>query len=921
MVNSIDRHISADVAPAIVVKAMPWIDPARKTSFVVGPNTSVAEIVAAALPGIASLDHVRVTIGDLVVPRDYWASVRPRPGTSVVVRVLPGSGNLLRSVLTLTVAVAALALGQFYAAPLAASALGSMLGLTVSTSSALIAGGVLLVGTLLINAFIPARKKSADAKESPAYSIQGWRNPINPDGAIPVVMGRHRFAPPHAAYPFTECIIDDQYVTALFCIGHGPVEISNIRIGETAIEKYTNVTVQTQNGVIGDTQQTLYTQQTIEEQVSVELSYARANTFGPDSRFTAADATEFSIDIQFPGGLAGFVDINKKSVRVPFVVPFVLSIREESSATWIDYLDVQVLHATTRPFTRTFRKTLPTRGRYEVKLVRASIDWDDLDQSYLPAQITSRAFWTVIRSYRPEHPLNVNFPLALIAVKVRATGQLNGTLENLSADVARICLDWDYLSQTWIERATNNPASLFRYVLQGRPFAYRRADAQIDFEALADFHDFCRIKGLTYNRIHDAPTSVFEALLDVAAAGRATPHHDGEKWTVIIDRPREIVTAHISPRNSWGFSGERSYVRFPDAFRVKFKDATSKFGYEDAERLIPWPGFVGDPEITEELELPGVTDPAQVWLHGRRRQYELMLRRDEYSAMQDFEAITVQRGDRVALSHDVLDRVQLSARVRSVQAGQKLAEDHYDGGSVALDEIVTMQAGKDYAVRFRRDTGESLLRLIATVPGESNGVFLVGTGALPAAGDLALFGEAGKETVDALVKTIEGGDLLTRRIVLVDHAPEIDALLDAEIVPPWNGRVGDEIDVGSHAPGVPHFGTVVSGVRAGGSQPSSIYVQIIAGSGEQTATFDLDHRLEGAATWSRVSFLAAAGSVYLDTYAIGDAVELRARGLNAATPPDASAWTATTKVYVGSQDARKLDFSKRFNVSALGMGW
>ena len=911
------RHLPACIDAPVTVRALPWIDPSRQIRITVDQGMTVAEIVRHTLPASQVRELVRVSIGDMVLEPVHWARIRPRAGVTVVIRVLPGNGNLLRSVLTITIAVAALALGQFYGAALAGSALGSMLGMSATTGSALISGSVLLAGTLLVNAFIPVRNnKGGDQKDSPTYSIQGWRNPINPDGAIPVVMGKHRFAPPHAAYPYTWSYVDDQYVTALFCVGYGPVEITNIRIGETPIEKYVNVTYQVMQGVAGEPQQTIYPSQVIEEQVSVELSWVRAANFAPDVRFTAADATEFSIDIQFPGGLAAFVDVKigntQKSVRQAFVVPFLLRIREESSAVWQTIDGVQVLHATTKPFTRTFRFPLPTRGRYEVELTRAAPDWDDWDQSYLPAQITSRAFWTVIRSYRPEAPLHVDFPLSLIAVQVRATGQLNGTLDNLSADVARICPDWDAATQTWVTRATNNPASAFRYALQGRPFSYPVADSGIDIQTLEDWHEFCVLKGLTYNRVHDTPSSFYEALADIAAAGRASPHHDGERWTVVIDRPQDVIVGHVSPRNSWGFHGERSFVRYPDAFRVKFKDETSKFGFQDAERIVLWPDFDGDPEITEEIELPGVTNPEQVWREARRRQYEAKYRLDTWTVSQDFEGLTVSRGDRVQLSQDVLDRVMVSARVRAVA-----------GATVLLDEIVTMTAGASYAVRFRRASGETLLRQIVTIDGESSAVILMGDGDVPECGDLAMFGPARRETFDALVKGIEGGDDLTRHLTLVAHAPEISELADSDEVPAWDGRAGDEVGPVSQIPSPPSFGAIATASKSGSSYPGAIYAPIVAtmAGGVLPTSFEIGHRLSGTGPWTTIVIQAGAGGVMITAYQIGDAVDLRARAFDSATPPNASAYSAVTTVIVGAQDPRGLDFSTRLNSDQLMDGW
>ena len=90
---------------------------------------------------------------------------------------------------------------------------------------------------------------------------------------------------------------------------------------------------------------------------------------------------------------------------------------------------------------------------------------------------------------------------------------------------------------------------------------------------------------------------------------------------------------HINPRNSAQFTWSRSYFNPPDAFRIQFMDETND--YLQAERIVPWPGFTGDVTLTEQLELPGKTDPGEIWIEARRRMYELLYRPDAFTAIQD----------------------------------------------------------------------------------------------------------------------------------------------------------------------------------------------------------------------------------------------------------------------------------------------
>ena len=71
------------------------------------------------------------------------------------------------------------------------------------------------------------------------------------------------------------------------------------------------------------------------------------------------------------------------------------------------------------------------------------------------------------------------------------------------------------------------------------------------------------------------------------------------------------------------------------------------------------PGLVGAPQLTEELVLPGKTDPAEIWREGRRRFYEALHRPDTFTCVMEGAARVATRGDLVMASWDVLARTQI----------------------------------------------------------------------------------------------------------------------------------------------------------------------------------------------------------------------------------------------------------------------
>lgn len=860
-------------------------DAQRRHALTVAPGASVADIVTRAYPALLpahrALLHVTIN-GSNVLP-EIWAQVRPKPGTQLVIRPVP-QGDIMRNVLTIAVTVGALALGQFYAVGLA-----STLGIGQGLAQGLITGTALLAGTLLINALVPPRQ---DPQNKPTYAIQGFQNQLTPDAPVPLILGKMRVAPVYAAIPYTQAVGDERYVVASFLWGYGPLMIRNLRIGETPIERFADVTIETRYGYPDDERLTLYPRQVIEEALSVELKSAAVATGGPQIRTTASDCTGCEIDISAPGGIYA---VNKDGAYQNFTVAIGCRYRRSGTADWVSGPAISITSKKASALTRTVPITFPERGRYEIELTRTTIDWDEADQSKREVQRHGRTIWSVLRSFRPEYPIAFDKPLALSAVRIRATGQLNGMLDALNGDVASICPDWDAASGTWITRETNNPASLFRYVLTGPAITYPFTLDEV--AALEDWHAFCEAKGLTYNRNHNYEASVLDVLADIAAAGRASPHDSGTTWGVVIDRALDTVTAHISPRNSWGYQGERPYTILPHAFRISFLDETNAFAR--AERIVPLPGHTGPVTITEKLDLPGITDPDQVWREGRRRGYELLYRRDTHVVNQDFEALQVSRGDRAQLSHDVLDRTMKAARVVRVStvAGRT---------RIILDDVVEMEEGESYAIRFRRADGMSLVRTIQTAPGETRQVFLTGAGDAPSVGDLAFFGPAARESFAVTVKGIEAMTDLTARLTLIDHAPEIEALVDAEVPPIWSGRAGAPAQEPAGAPLAAIIDVIQSGRLAADAvtpdNPSPVVVLIRANPGETLpiASFEVQHRPLPGGAFTVTAGAAAAGAVVLPGYERGDEVELQGRAV--ATNGSPGAWTESLIHVVAATD-------------------
>jgi hypothetical protein len=516
-----------------------------------------------------------------------------------------------------------------------------------------------------------------------------------------------------------------------------------------------------------------------------------------------------------------------------------------------------------------------------------------MTDEFTSQETQGRTTWVALQTLRPEYPLNFTAPLALVAARVKATYQLNGALDNLNALAALRCLDWNSDSQTWIVRETSNPAALFRYALQAPANPKPALDSEINLPLLQDWAEFCTAKGLKYDKVLEDEGKLRDVLTEIAAAGRATPRHDGIQWGVVIDRPQELVIDHINPRNSWNFQSTRTYTESPHGFRIQFLDASND--YKQAERLVPWPGYSGEILLTEQLDLPGKTDPDEIWREARRKMYEALYRPDVHTATVDGPAPVATRGDLVMGSFDVLDRTQMATRVKSVAATM-----------IELEDIVTMVGDRNYAIRFRvfanDDTiGISVVRPVQTNAGDQQVVILTGDGSAPAAGDLIHFGEALTESFPLIVTRVEAGQDMSSLFTMIDASPIIDELADGEVAPPWSGRVGDDIGNDTGLPPAPVLTSVDTGLSGTGTS-AGLVIGLQPGTGAvRSITFRVQHRLNGATVWNSLDFPAVNGGCSITGYSAGDPVQLRACALNAAG--GAGDFTTVVAVTIGGQDA------------------
>lgn len=486
------------------------------------------------------------------------------------------------------------------------------------------------------------------------------------------------------------------------------------------------------------------------------------------------------------------------------------------------------------------------RGKYEVRVIKQT---DDSTEGVYPSGSTqlryASAYLTSYTAYRNARPITFPKALGMTAIRVKATDQINGNLEGISATVNSICFDYTRktvaatrtsnvvtatiiahgltvggrinihnmsvstfngsftitsvidvntvtYNQTgadasatggklWVLRPTRNPASLFRYVLQHPANAQMIADSKIDLNELVVWHDYCRTNQFMYDNVIVDQESLLDVLRDICAAGRSSPTLRDGIWTVITDKEKTTISQYFTPHNSWGFQSVKSLPKLPHAFRVSFRN--SEKGFQPDEMIVYNDGYSSaNATLFEELTLPGVTTKNAIYKHARFHFAQLKLRPETYTLNADIEHLVCTRGDRVKVTHDVPLWGLGTGRIVSRPTTTTLV----------LDEQMPMDAGVQYTIRIRLADGSSITRTVASkvADGYYDEITLTAsvTTTEAAAGNLFMFGALSEESVDLLVQSIEPAENMSARITLVDYSPAIYSS-DTEEIPPFDSQI------------------------------------------------------------------------------------------------------------------------------------
>lgn len=266
-----------------------------------------------------------------------------------------------------------------------------------------------------------------------------------------------------------------------------------------------------------------------------------------------------------------------------------------------------------------------------------------------------------------------------MAIRIKATSQLNGAIEQLSAICTAKCHVWK--NNAWVEEFTQNPAWWYLWFARGmRDQNYDRLygeclpDSKIDIEAIKAWAAFCDQKNLTFNFVLDRKMSIEDVFYTIARAGRASVTHQSGKRGVIWDSADIPVTTLVTPANIIAGSYSYKYINteVADEIIINFVNAEKDYEKDVVRQIVPGTARVNNP-IT--LDLEGCVDVNMAGREANLLAASQHFHRKQHKWEMDLEGMICTRGDVVQFTHD-LNSWGKSGRVLAIN-GSTLTLDGY----------------------------------------------------------------------------------------------------------------------------------------------------------------------------------------------------------------------------------------------------
>ncbi|MGI4938393.1 MAG: host specificity factor TipJ family phage tail protein, partial [Janthinobacterium lividum] len=637
-----------------------------------------------------------VTIGGFEIPPSLWDKCRPNHGAFIECRAI-----VKKSAIGL-IAVVALAT---FAPELAGAAYSAFGGTYVAANAGLIVGGISAAitvgGSLIINKVLSPKTVSASAlassEASPTYKLGGGRNRARPYEPLGFLLGSLRVTPDYASVPYTFFDGEDQILYSMFHAGINVNVVRDLRIGTTPLSSYSDFTTTTRD-LAGMPQQDMEGWGNVDTIEGAQL-LNDGTTGAYVTRTSSAEALLLQIDLE--GTLYA---VNADGSYERYGAAFFCQYRLLPNGPWVEFFDeshayytgggsITIYSVSTTPIRHTFTKQVPV-GQYEVRVIKVTADFSTSTQ-------VSQFSFSQLRTIQPDGGQYGG--MGRYGLRIKATGQLNGTLDELSwvADAKPMPY---YDGSAWVtattrENGLSNPGAQFLQFARGiygyDPRVGQNVllagmgldDSMIDIESLQGFMVRCAAMGFTFDNWFDSTISSGDVLDAICAVGMGSVTWQSGKLGVVWAAENQPIEGVVNMATMKAKSFSVNYQTLETADGIEY-------AYYDRDRDFSWQTLrVSDPSIPvtlnpSRLTSVGVTSQAHAAILARFHMGQSVYQRKDISYETDIEHLTYKRMSVMALTHDVTQWGYGGRLISAVNAGGFL--------TLTLDDIVPAGSGAGY---------------------------------------------------------------------------------------------------------------------------------------------------------------------------------------------------------------------------------
>ena len=633
-------------------------------------------------------------INGKAILRNHWE--KPiKNGEIVCFITLPQGGGSKSSNPLQVVLMVAVVVASIYTGGVVGAAYGSIWG-------GLAAAGISVAGGILVNTFVPTPKPSLNGmtssgySQSPTYSMQAQGNEARLGNPIPVIYGRHLIYPDFASQPHYRYINDEQYVYQLHCIGQGEYDIEQIRIEDTPISSFSEITYQI---IPPGEKNTLFRDDVVTSAEVAGQELLKDTVCGPfviNPTESLIDTIE--IDVAFQRGCYYANDnggLDNKTIQWQ-IEARLIDDEDNALGDWF-ILGTETLTSNNHNgMYRTYSYHVPD-GRYEVRAFR-------LDEKDTSSRAGHEIRWGAVRGFIVSSSNYGN--VTLLAIKMRATDNLSQRSSRMvNCIVTRKIPTWTPENGWTNNTPTRSIAWTLADILKAQ-YGANLTDKSIDLIGLYQLDKIWTERGDTFNAVFDTKLTVYEALSRVCKVGRAIPYIQGGIVRFVRDEPKTIPVALFEPRNIAKNSLSIQYI-MPSEDTAD--NVCIQYFSEKTWKTSEVTGSFKDSSSnkTATVELFGCTNKEQALREATYMALANRYRRRIVTFSTELEGLIPSYGDLISITHDM---------AKWGQGGEVIGQN---GLILTLSESVIFEEGKVHYLALRQKNG-SLSGPYVVMPGALN---------------------------------------------------------------------------------------------------------------------------------------------------------------------------------------------------------